>query len=522
MTDDAVHRYRGMPRARGSEFQLPVPALEEWAARSPRAPCLTTIADNGSETTWTYQEAALATRRLAHALRHSVDVDGRPSVALAPLNDGPSVLTLLALMRLGWPTLLLNPADPPLRRRQQSAALDIGVLLCAPALSGAMPEATPLPVEVIAAGTADAAAPSVHLDGEALYFGTSGSTAASKLVAQSHLNIGANAAGVGQHHGLDSRTRVLSCLPVSHVNALHFTVMATLIAGGHAILTSTFDPLRFPRHIERWAPRIVSVVPSVLDALLRTWRQPRVPDGLEYFLSAAAPLQARTARDVMRQFGRRVLQGYGLTETTNFSTTLPRGLAEDDYRRLMLDCDIPSVGIAIDGNDVAIWRPDGTRAAFGETGEIVMRGHNVMSGYARNDSATTEAFAGGWFHSGDLGRAFEGPAGRTFFVITGRLKNVAKVGGESVSLEEMDRVLCSQPGVEDAACIAVVDPLLGEVIVAAVRSPAGYDEGALRDGLARWFPASVLPHRFVPVASIPRTATGKLRRPELADQLVGS
>lgn len=147
-----------------------------------------------------------------------------------------------------------------------------------------------------------------------------------------------------------------------------------------------------------------------------------------------------------------------------------------------------------------------------------MRGHNVMMRYAGNDDATAEAFRGGWFHSQDLG--FETlQEGRRFFVITGRLKNIAKVGGRAVSLEEMDRALRTLPQVVDAACVAMPDRLLGEKIIAAVVLSAPLTDAELREPLANLFSRAVLPTRFERLAKLPRTLTGKILRAKLAELL---
>jgi acyl-CoA synthetase (AMP-forming)/AMP-acid ligase II len=145
-----------------------------------------------------------------------------------------------------------------------------------------------------------------------------------------------------------------------------------------------------------------------------------------------------------------------------------------------------------------------------------MRGHNVMLGYAGNDIATAEAFRGGWFHSQDLG--FEViDDGRRFVVTTGRIKNIAKIGGRAVSLEEMDRVLRKLPHVTDAACVTVPHALLGEQIVAAVVLSQPVEDSALRGGVAEVFAAAVMPARFVRLERLPRTQTGKILRAKLAE-----
>jgi acyl-CoA synthetase (AMP-forming)/AMP-acid ligase II len=415
------------------------------------------------------------------------------------------VLTVLASLRAGSALLMLGPADPPERHAAQMAAVD------ARARIGELPRWQDLPD--------DDSDPVRDLGADALFFGTSGSTAASKLVAQTQRNAIANAVGLGRHHGLRPGDRVLGCLPIHHVNGLHFTVLGTMVAGAHTILADAFSPFSYPSLLDEFRPRIASVVPSILEALSASWRKAVLSEGFEYFVSAAAPLPVRTARLVADKLGARVVQGYGLSETTNFSATMPPHLPEDVYRRVMLETDIPPVGVAIHGNDVAVLDRDCMPVPAGTVGEVCMRGHNVMSRYAGNPEATAEAFHGGWFHSQDLGYLSPDEG---FLVLTGRIKNIAKVSGETVSLEEMDRVLCALPQVRDAACVATADRFTGEAIVAAVVLADGADPATLEPHLRARFAAAVLPTRYVRMAEIPRSSTGKLLRPQLSRQIAGN
>jgi acyl-CoA synthetase (AMP-forming)/AMP-acid ligase II len=227
---------------------------------------------------------------------------------------------------------------------------------------------------------------------------------------------------------------------------------------------------------------------------------------------------------VRQALGARVVQGYGLTETTNFATTMPPGLTEEASRLLVTEAEIPSAGVALAGNEVAVLLDDGSLAEPGEAGEICMRGHNIMSRYVGNTQATAAAFAGGWFHSGDLGYQLAVPGyPDPFLVITGRAKNIAKVGAESVSLDEIDRQLRELPGIRDGACVSVPSRFLGEDIIAGVvlagqgESQATMaDVAAVRDKLREVLPAAALPRDVVVLSSIPRTPTGKIKRPDLA------
>lgn len=513
-----VHTWDGVPFG---GLPLPPTVLGRISAHARSrgdAPFLTAVSSLYETEKLSYRELDVLSRRIASWTRRELCSGPGGVLALRPSNDVRSVVTILGLLRAGSALLLLNPADPPARQQQQAGAVDAPILGFGQAASEGDPAAIHVPDATTLDDHAVGGGPELtNPVAAALLFGTSGSTAASKLVAQSHLNAVVNAHAVCRHHGLGPDDRVLGCLPIHHVNGLHFTLLATLVAGAHAILAHAFDPFIYPRLIEHFRPRIASVVPSILEALVDTWRGPPISRELGYFVSAAAPVSASTVRAVGDRVGVRVLQGYGLTETTNFSTTMPVDLSEGTYRRIACEADIPSIGAALYGNEVAVLSASDERVALGEEGEICIRGHNVMSGYAGNASATEEAFRGGWFHSGDIGIAVEDPESvRTFFVITGRRKNIAKVRGESVSLDELDRVLRAVPGVLDAACVAVAHRSHGEEIIAAVKVSEADWPIDLHAWLKTALPPTALPRRIVRLAVIPRTATGKIRRGELA------
>jgi acyl-CoA synthetase (AMP-forming)/AMP-acid ligase II len=470
-------------------------------------------------TTLTYGQLEARSRRLAAHLAGDLELGPGCMVALMPCNDLASVVAIYALMRIGCTIFFVSPDELPKRLEELLGSVPVTRLLCAsPAVAARQPLARLLPnPDRLPNGEL----PEVALDSAmvALCFGTSGSTAASKIVMQAHRNASANAEALRGHHQLDAQTRLLGCLPIHHVNGLHFTIFATMWAGAHAMLMEGFEATFYRECIARFQPTLASVVPSLLEVLLLAGERPAFPEGFRYFVSAAAPLQASTCRAVMAEFGVRVIQGYGLTETTNFSATMPADIDDALYRRLMLDTDIPSIGTALHGNEVRILRADGQPAAHGEIGEVCMRGHNVMLGYHENEPATTEAFRGGWFHSQDLGYlVLDEASGRVFIVLTGREKNLAKVMGSAISLEEMERALCRHLAVRDAACLTIPDQLMGEAIVAVVVSDAHsglVGAAALDAHLCDYFPPAALPVRYLRAARVPRTSTGKILRRQL-------
>ena len=520
---EQVHSYRGQP------FDTPlvspldvVERLDRWAGSQPDAPCLTTLAGDGAVRTLSFAELHRDSLRMAGWLATAHGVRPGSVVAVLPRNDARSVALVLGVLRAGAIAFLIDPDERIERLKSLLAAFEVTAVLGS-AVSATARECGALDVPA-AHALADALAGAlparpVRPTGPALYFGTSGSTATSKIVAQGRYNAAVNAEAVRRQHGLAPGVRILGCLPVHHVNGLNFSIFATLWSGSHTVLAEAPRADLLRQAIGDWQPRVVSVVPTVLELLLLAGAEIR-PRQLGYFLSAAAPVSAGTCQAVWDRFSVPVVQGYGLTETVNFSTTMPTDLSPESYRRIVLEAPVPPIGAALFGNEVSVLRPDGTVAEVGEQGEICVRGHNVMLEYVGNPEATSAAFAGGWFHTGDLGTRIQAPGvDPALFVVTGREKNIAKVMGVSVSLEELERVIRELPGVLDAACLPVADRLRGETIVAAVVAQPDLATADYRRQLERYFSPLVCPSNWIAVPAIPRTATGKIIRRALPDLL---
>lgn len=515
---ESAHTLRGRPYRQPVTDTLTIShALERSAKVWGDRPAISTQAAPEGSRSVSFAEIHRHSARMLTWMREQAGVNEGDVVAVAPQNNVTSIVAVLALLRGGNPVLLVGPTDPRARVTEQMGAVSARQLFRAGPTDA--PDAADLPhVDSLT----DVMWPRAEIDpwADALYIGTSGSTAESKIVAQSAYNAAVNAAGLARHHAIRPGDRILGCLPIHHVNGLHFTVLGSLAAGAHVLLLDGFDPFGYVRSCQSFRPRLASVVPSVLQVLLDSWRMTTSSIGLEYFVSAAAPLTSRTAAAVMDRMGVRVMQGYGLTETTNFATTIPIGLSETAYRAMMIETDYPSVGVAFADNEVAILRPDGALARPGEEGELSIRGHNIMNGYTGNQSATSEAFAHGWFHSGDLGFRYREPStGNWFHAITGRSKNVAKVGGIGVSLDEVDRVLRSHPGVRDAGTIRVPHRLLGEEIIMFVALQGSMKISDVRDHLRAHFAPNIARSRLEELHEIPRTLTGKLIRQDLVSIL---
>jgi acyl-CoA synthetase (AMP-forming)/AMP-acid ligase II len=175
-----------------------------------------------------------------------------------------------------------------------------------------------------------------------------------------------------------------------------------------------------------------------------------------------------------------------------------------------------SVGLAA-GPDVAIMNNDGALLSPGETGEIVIRGPNVTQGYENNPKANAEAFAHGWFHTGDQGTMDK----EGYVRLTGRLKEIINRGGEKVSPREVDEVLMDHPAVQQVVTFAMPHDKLGEEVAAAIvlREGQTASEREIRDFAASRLAQFKVPRKLVFLDEIPKGATGKLQRIGLATKL---
>ena len=175
-----------------------------------------------------------------------------------------------------------------------------------------------------------------------------------------------------------------------------------------------------------------------------------------------------------------------------------------------------SVGVAA-GPEVAIMAQDGRLLKPGETGEIVIRGPNVIAGYENNPEANASAFAHGWFHTGDQGMLDDD----LYLRVTGRLKEIINRGGEKISPLEVDEVLMDHPAVAQVVTFAMPHEKLGEEVAAAIVLREGFNasEAEIRSFASSRLAEFKVPRRIVIFEEIPKGATGKLQRIGLAAKL---
>ncbi len=349
-----------------------------------------------------------------------------------------------------------------------------------------------------------------HPDDVALLLHTSGTTSRPKLVPLTHRNLCRSAACIVRTLELTPRDRSLNMMPLFHIHGFVASLLASLAAGGSVACCPGYRDGQFVAWLDAFEPTWYTAAPAVHQAVLAELaRQPEgvAANRLRFARSASAPLPPAVLRTLESALRAPVIEAYGMTEAAHQIASNPMPPGE---RRPQ------SVGRPA-GPSVAIMDPSQRMLAPGETGEIVIRGDTVTAGYASPREANADAFADGWFRTGDLGYVDE--AG--YLHLTGRLKEVINRAGEKVSPAEIDAALLEHADVRLAVAFGVAHPTMGEDIAAAVVLKDGATASAadLRAFLFGRLAEFKIPSQVVVADTIPVGVTGKIVRASLEAHL---
>ena len=406
----------------------------------------------------------------------------RLGATLVPLNTRLTAGELAVLLAVARPAVVLHDRIHA-ALASAATATSTEAVGCPPARQaiGAALDRVPRAAAAVLRARLDAGA--VH----SILF-TSGTSGRPKGAMLTHANHAASARAAAAHLGLGAGDRWLVCMPLFHVGGLSIVVRSAVV-GFPLTLQAGFDPDAANRAIVDGGVTIVSVVPPMLDRMLDALGARRYPPSLRIVLAGGGPLPERLAARA-REHGVPVLPTYGLTEAASqVATARPA---------------VPAAGLALlPGMAVRI------RAAGRDgVGEILARGPAVMRGYLDDAAGTAAALAGGWLHTGDLGRI--APDGT--LAVVGRRTDLIVTGGENVYPIEVERALAAHPDVVEAAVYGVADDAWGERVVAAVVSRSGaLDAPALRAWCAPRLAGFKGPREIVLLERLPRTASGKVR-----------
>ena len=471
------------------------------------------------ESTTTYADLWLDARRYAAALRDTAGIGPGDKVAVLIPNVPDFPKTYYGILALG---AVVVPVHALLKAEEIAYVLqDSGAkaLVCHEALAGEGAKGAELAdVRVLTPGDLTGATPIetyVQRDptDDAVILYTSGTTGKPKGAVLSHFNVVMNVTiSAFDVIGLRPDDVILGCLPLFHSFGQTCAMNSGFRAGATLVLMPRFEGPAALDAIGAYGVTVFEGVPTMYIALLDAARAaggdlPR----LRIAVSGGASLPM-TVMDAWRAtFGSEIYEGYGLSETSPVATFNHESVGRKPG----------TVGTPIWGVEVEIAKAEVEDAielvGTGEIGEVVIRGHNVFTGYLGNDDATRAAIVDGWFRSGDLGtKDADG-----FVSIVDRKKDMVLRGGFNVYPREVEEVLLRHPAIGQVAVIAVPDATHGEEVCAVVvRSPEGAD--ATAEEIVAWSKEQLAAYKYPRVVrfvdAFPLGPSGKVLKRELVAQ----
>jgi long-chain acyl-CoA synthetase len=352
-------------------------------------------------------------------------------------------------------------------------------------------------------------------DDTAVILYTSGTTGQPKGAELTHLNMVVNGMVSAElcagSHDERGRHATAITLPLFHATAQTAQMLAYFHLGGTLVLLPRFDPAALLAAMAAERTTHWIGVPTMYWTLLKHARDQnidvsRTAATLRLAVSGGAPMPLELMRDFEKTFGVRIIEGYGLSETSPVAS----------FNHLDRPSKPGTVGQPLFAVDIMIVNDKDEPVETGQPGEVVVRGHNVMKGYYKQPEATAQAMRNGWFHTGDIGM-FDADG---YLTIVDRKKDMILRGGFSVFPRELEEVILTHPGVSLVAVIGVPDERLGEEVKAFVVKKPGADvtEDALRAWCKEQFAAYKYPRLIEFRAELPMSATGKILKRELRVQ----
>jgi long-chain acyl-CoA synthetase len=334
---------------------------------------------------------------------------------------------------------------------------------------------------------------------------TSGTTGQPKGAELTHANLYHNATVAADKLGqISNEDRMLGALPLFH----SFGQTCTLNGGIHAqamiSMIPRFDPDKALEIIARDKITLFQGVPTMYNAMLACKSADDADTStLRVCMSGGSAMPEEVMRRFEEKFGCKVLEGYGLSETSPVAS----------FNHPDRPNRPGSIGTPIEGVEMKVVDDDGNDLAQGEAGEIVIKGHNIMKGYWNRPDATEESIKDGWFHSGDIGKVDEDG----YFFIVDRKKDLIIRGGYNVYPREIEEVLYEHESIQEAAVVGVPHEELGEEIGAAIVLAEGaeLDADAVRQYVKAEVAAYKYPRKVWFLDELPKGPTGKILKREI-------
>ena len=479
--------------------------------------------DTGATVTWS--QALDSARRIASHL-DALGLDAGAPVAVAAQNSIWSTLCFAGITAGGY---LATPLNLVSGARVLSYVIHhsgVATILCSDenreliedAIAGIDREITLIRLDPdagpdwpggVQVNDAPAHVPEADTPGLLMY--TSGTTGNPKGVVLSHANLMAAGMNVVTGHGVRQDDTAMCVLPIYHINGLCVTVMGTMMSASGLVMPYRFSVRAFWTQVREAGASWFSAVPTLFAYLLNDDSTPDIDRGrLRFSRSASAPLSPDIHRRFEERFGIPIIETMGLTETGAQILTNPMPPATRK---------IGSPGVAV-GNEVMIADDSQSEVPRGTTGEILIRGGNVMQGYLHQPEETAKTITpDGWLRTGDLGHMDEDG----FVFVTGRIKELIIKGGENIAPREVDEVLLEHEDILEAAAFAVPCTNYGQRVEACIRYKPGRatsEDDLLTHCVARLGKFKA-PDRVHVLDDLPKGPSGKVQRLKLHDMVYG-
>lgn len=346
---------------------------------------------------------------------------------------------------------------------------------------------------------------------------TSGTTGQPKGAELTHLNLMTNVTtGYSIHLPVldftdGEQKTCLITLPLFHTTGQTVQMNTNMYAGSRTVLLPRFEPRATLEAMEREKVNFWVGVPTMYWALLKYVDETgydisRIREHMKVPTSGGAPMPVEVMKEFERVFGLRVLEGYGLSETSPLAC----------FNHFERPSKPGTVGQPIFGVDVRCFDENDREVERGTRGEVVIRGSNVMKGYYKRPEATAEAFRSGWFHTGDIGiMDAEG-----YLSIVDRKKDMILRGGYNIYPRELEEVIITHPAVSLVAVVAVPDERLGEEVKAFIVKKQGADvtENEMIEWCKEQFAANKYPRHIEFRDELPVGGTGKILKRALREE----
>ena len=331
---------------------------------------------------------------------------------------------------------------------------------------------------------------------------TSGTTGKPKGAMLSHGNLLHNVESCRLVLAMVEEDSFAVILPLFHTYMMTVGIFLPFIVGGSIVLVKSLHPPRaMLQEIFSRRATILPAMPSFYRMMLAA--QIPTPQPIRIFISGSAPLPMQTLKEFEEKFKVPLIEGYGLSEASPVVSKNPlRGAHKAG-----------SIGIPIPNVEMSVQDESGKMLGVGETGEICVRGGNVMMGYWNQPDETRKVMRDGWLLTGDVGhRDADG-----YYYITDRKKDMLIVNGINVYPREIEEVIYHFPGVKEAAVIGVPDARRGEQPLAFVAAAEGQtvDENALLQFIRTKLADYKVPKQIIVLPGLPKNATGKILKTEL-------